>query len=107
MSDYHFSSEKTDYYFMDYVFFKLDKESFRKYPCKQCQLLVYLYSKDAVGQVVEYNVEISQNFVFLEKSFLKFCKVDSSSLDSCARQKDFKQHFAKKDNFLDSLRSLA
>lgn len=37
----------------------------REAKCRECELLIYVYSKDKVGTVVDFTIEVTQNFVKL------------------------------------------
>lgn len=37
----------------------------QKYTCRECELLIYVFSKEKMGTAVDYTLEVTQNFVKL------------------------------------------
>ena len=56
LSDFHFASPTDKYFFLESLNLKISGTDFLKYRCSACELLIYLYSKEPVGQIIEYNI---------------------------------------------------
>ena len=66
MNDYHLSSSLDRLYFLESLYLKIDGAQFVKNTCEQCDLLIFVYSKEPVGQMIDFTIEVSQNFIHLE-----------------------------------------
>lgn len=66
LTDFHFSSPLDKYFFLDSLSLKINGNELKKSTCSNCELLIYLYSKEPIGEIVEYTIEVSQNFFMLE-----------------------------------------
>jgi len=65
LNDKDFSSSIDRLYFLESLYLKIDGAQFQKSRCDQCDLLIFVYSKEPVGQVIDFIIEVSQNFIHL------------------------------------------
>ena len=66
-NSFDLSSPNERFYFLETIYLKITPEQIKEANCKDCQLLIYVYSKEAVGSEITYTLEVTQNFVQLEE----------------------------------------
>lgn len=55
-NDYHLTSPSDNFYFLESIYLKVTPEDIAKSQCKNCELLIYVYSKEEIGQLVDYTI---------------------------------------------------
>ncbi len=67
IEDNHFSSPVEKFYFLDSIYLKILAEQLQRSKCDPCTLVIFVYSQEQVGKIVDFTIEVIQNFKVLEE----------------------------------------
>lgn len=71
LNDYDLSSPSEKFYFLNSIFLKITADNLKAAKCIECDLLIYVYSKEEVGTSVDFTIEVTQNYAVLDEGVPK------------------------------------